>query len=100
VVCTRPPLHPQVSTRDAPGRVVIALPAPPLVLDHLAYLTQRRHRREVHAAMLRAARRRTRSQVTVVHGEGCCRLEPWPVTFGKLLRALADDGARPMGVVA
>ncbi len=66
-------------------------------IDHLGYLTNRRHRREVHANLRRIARRRgALLHQSVVHEwDGrCCAREDWPVTAIRIQRALADDGLR------
>jgi hypothetical protein len=66
-----------------------------MTIDHWLYLTQRRHRREVLAAMRRIANRTDRLQrARVLHEPdgSCCRLEPWPLTMQRITASLADDG--------
>lgn len=65
-------------------------------LDHLAYLTQRRHRRLVHGALRKTMVAANPARMLVVHdGRGtCCRIEPWATTSARLMAALLDDGVR------
>lgn len=72
----------------------------PLLVDHLRYVSSRAYRREVNAALRRlmSDNPRGRSRVTVVHGDGCCSIEDWPTTYRRLLRSLAEDGERIIGV--
>lgn len=68
-----------------------------LEIDHLGYLTNRRHRREVHANLRRAARKRGALLYQSVSHEwdgSCCVREDWPVTAIRIQAALADDGLR------
>lgn len=71
-------------------------------VSHYAYLHDRKHRREVHAAFHRLAKKKGLQRITVVHRTdgACCELEPWPVTHVRILRALADDGLRAAGLLA
>jgi hypothetical protein len=66
-----------------------------VTVDHLAYIRERRHRREVLAAYRRTLNRRGTHLVQVIHEDDgtCCGIEPWPVTSQRILRALHDDGA-------
>jgi hypothetical protein len=77
-------------------------PAHPVV-DHLAYLHDRHHRRATHAAFRRAAKRPpgSMSRITVRHETdgSCCEMEPWGVTAGRIMAALAEDGDRTAWVV-
>jgi len=73
------------------------------VLDHLAYLMNRKYRRRVHARLRRVMRDRRNqgiNDMAVIHeaDDLCCRHEPWPVTFTHLMNALAEDGERVLGV--
>lgn len=73
-----------------------------LELDHMRYIRSQAYRRERQARLRRliAEEPRAISQMTVVHdGDRCCRREPWPVTYSKLMAALAADGERVAGVV-
>ncbi len=68
-----------------------------LEIDHLAYLTERRHRREVHASIRRVARKpagAVRQEVIHEWDGRCCAAEPWPMTAIRIQKALADDGLR------
>jgi hypothetical protein len=69
---------------------------PEFTVDHLLYLTDRRHRRATHAAFRRASRKRGLMHVSILHeADGsCCARESWAVTAGRIHRALSDDGER------
>jgi len=66
------------------------------VLEHLAYLRDRRYRRQAHAAFRRASNKAGLQAMTVRHEAryGCCAVEAWPVTAGRIRAALAEDGVR------
>jgi hypothetical protein len=79
-----------------------------MVVDHARYLTERRHRREVHAGYRRQARRGKGliEEVLVLHDDdgSCCWREPWSVTLARIVGSLAEDGvvvavARPDGLL-
>jgi hypothetical protein len=74
-----------------------------LGLDHLRYIQSQAYRREVHGRLRRliADEPGAISQMTVVHeaGDSCCLREAWPVTYARLLAALAADGEPVLGVV-
>ena len=71
-------------------------------LDHLAYVTSRPYRRALNARIRRLAQVPAIDRITVVHEDDgrCCQLEPWPVTLGRLIGSLRDDGLRALGVLA
>lgn len=66
-----------------------------VAVDHLAYLQNRRHRREVLAAFRRLAAKPGRVVQLAVHHEhddGCCQAEAWVSTARRIQNALAADG--------
>lgn len=71
-------------------------------LDHLGYITNRQYRRRVHARLRRImkSQRHALGDMAVIHESDdlCCRHEPWPVTFSRLMSALSDDGEQVLGV--
>jgi len=72
-------------------------------IDHLAYLSDRRHRREVHANLRRAARKpggAVRQEVIHEWDGRCCAIESWPRTAIRIQRALGDDGVPACWVFA
>jgi hypothetical protein len=72
-----------------------------LAIDHLAYVSDRHYRRQVHTSLRRTSEGRL-AAVNVQH-EGdniCCRLEPWKVTARRLMLALAEDGEYPVWAFA
>jgi hypothetical protein len=74
-----------------------------LSLDHLRYIQDQAYRREVNAALRRLIAEEPRgiNEMTVVHeaGDRCCLREAWPLTYAKVMAALAADGERVLGVV-
>ena len=70
-------------------------------IDHLLYLTNRQHRREVNAAMRRIATTWAVTEINVFHDDdgSCCDKEPWAVTYVRLIRSLNEDGTKTQGVV-
>ncbi len=72
-------------------------------IDHLGYLSDRRHRREVHASIRRAARKpggAVRQEVLHEADGRCCAIESWPLTAIRIQRALGDDGVPACWVFA
>lgn len=71
------------------------------VVDHLLYLTQRSHRRTVHAMYRRLGRRRRGIvwEIRILHeaDDSCCRRQPWPETAAAIVAALARDGGELHG---
>lgn len=63
-------------------------------VDHLGYLTNRRHRRETLANLRRFLHRPHLSTFRVLHEAdlSCCRREAWLLTAIRIQDALADDG--------
>jgi hypothetical protein len=63
-------------------------------LDHLAYLSERRYRRQLRAAIRRLARRGRLLELTVLHEHdgSCCRRESIDATVGHLVEQLRLDG--------
>jgi hypothetical protein len=77
-------------------------PVTVLTLDHKRYVKDQAYRRELHGRLRRLITEEPHaiSQMNVVHdGDRCCRREAWPVTYSKLIAALAADGERVLGVV-
>jgi hypothetical protein len=73
----------------------------PVAIDHLRYLNERRHRREVHAAIRRTIRRGgvvTTSTVEHEHDLSCCQAQPWTVTRTRIIAALRADGVEALGL--
>jgi hypothetical protein len=73
-----------------------------LSLDHQRYIEEQGYRREVHAGLRKLiGEEHGLSRMTVVHeaGNRCCLREAWPLTYAKLMTALAADGERVLGVV-
>jgi hypothetical protein len=66
----------------------------------MAYIRNRRHRREVLAMFRRTAGKAGVYPCAVVHEEDglCCRLEPWHVTAMRIAESLADDGEQALWV--
>lgn len=64
-------------------------------VDHQAYLSSRTHRRAVHAAFRRAARKGL-CQIVVAHeaDRSCCEAEQWKATALRIQAALLADGLR------
>lgn len=71
-------------------------------LDHGRYLAERRHRRIVHAAIRRFARKARVGELLVAHDRdgGCCRREQWELTLRRLVAALGDDGVKVLSAAA
>lgn len=70
-----------------------------LTIDHLAYLKDRHHRREVHLGLRRIARKPGGVyHITTLHehDDSCCEIQPWIETALRIRRALADDGEKVM----
>jgi hypothetical protein len=68
-------------------------------IDHLNYLTSRRHRRQVALALRRLMRSGTRGQATLLrviheHANECCAVEAWAITALRIQDSLAADGDR------
>ena len=64
-------------------------------IDHLAYLSSRRYRRQVHVELKRLSRGRPDAQVgAIVHEDdaSCCRWEAWEATARRIVTAVAVDG--------
>ena len=72
-----------------------------VTVDHLAYLTQRAHRRATHANLRRVPADGVIHEMRVMHeaDDCCCRAEPWVVTWTRILEALDDDGYPALGVL-
>ena len=70
-------------------------------LDHLDYLRDRPYRRRLHAQLRRLANAPGLNQLTVIHepNDECCAIEPWPITFGRIIGATNADGIRTAGVL-
>jgi hypothetical protein len=71
-------------------------------IDHLRYLRNRAYRRGAVGRVrhLMAVGHGTLGRLRVIHeaDERCCLLEPWPLTFEKLLSSLNADGERVAGI--
>ncbi len=68
-----------------------------LEIDHAAYLASRPYRRQTHAALRRAARKRGHLGSLGVRHErdgSCCSFERWQDTAARIQTALAADGLR------
>jgi hypothetical protein len=65
-------------------------------IDHLAYLSSRRYRRQLHADLKGGKRflRGTSQMMNVIHEDdsSCCRWEAWNVTARRIVAAVAGDG--------
>jgi hypothetical protein len=71
-------------------------------VDHLAYLTSRKHRRLTHAYFRKISGRTGgifACQVLHEALDECCAIEPWLVTASRISRALADDGCPALWAV-
>jgi hypothetical protein len=67
-----------------------------LTIDHLAYLRDRHHRREVHLGLRRIARKAGVFHIITLHedDDSCCQIQPWVETAVRIRQALADDGEK------
>jgi hypothetical protein len=73
-----------------------------LDIDHLAYIRERRYRRQTVAAFRRFANRKGEIAVFTVmheHDDSCCQVEDWPTTAGRIADALEADGLAALWLV-
>ncbi len=63
-------------------------------IDHWRYLTDRAHRRHVHATIRRCVRKNRALEQTIWHEKdgSCCERENWIDTANRMQNALAADG--------
>jgi hypothetical protein len=65
-----------------------------VLLDHLGYIRERRHRRAVLFQVRKLAAKGKAIAVYVAHEpeDECCVIQPWLETLGHLREQLASDG--------
>ena len=73
-----------------------------VAIDHLAFIRERGHRREVLALYRRTLNKHGVHHVKVMHEDDgiCCAIEPWPVTASRIAASLAADGERALWVMS
>ncbi len=69
--------------------------SPVTEVDHLAYVTQRRYRRLVHARLMAQISKKIPPHIHTLCGPDgtCCSVEPVEKTYVRIIRALQMDGA-------